>query len=391
MKFVDTVVATIPLNKGEGFIPKDLHKIGVSKIKKMLALEVDHNGLKALKVDYIKIVKKDLSSVNFDDQGNIIGSPILTVNLIGTNDFVDFKNADIGSCFSFKFYDSALWGEEKPFYFEENKERFSKFYDKIIHIKSDTRGKDNWKREYAQRYEVLTKGVSSLNLDDRDIVSFCDLDEIIDPKLILKYKEELPSDAPLLVCPHWFNVSWDCYLGAWDHYSIIFSYCGEIKKRMNRWKGMQCGWRWDHPKFPQPIKKQELSGWHVSWFMKPEDLIIKLESFAHNGEEWVDELLQNIDLVKGLQQRTIRLESDEACSMYEDASVDFVFIDGDHSEDAVRKDLAAWFSKVKPGGTFAGHDFYFPGVNKAVNEFFASRGMEDRVQGIGNSWMVRIR
>jgi hypothetical protein len=32
--------------------------------------------------------------------------------------------------------------------------------------------------------------------------------------------------------------------------------------------------------------------------MKPEDLIIKLESFAHNGEEWVDELLQNIDLVK---------------------------------------------------------------------------------------------
>mgnify|MGYP000049710198 CR=1 FL=1 len=119
MKFVDTVVATIPLNKGEGFIPKDLHKIGVSKIKKMLALEVDHNGLKALKVDYIKIVKKDLSSVNFDDQGNIIGSPILTVNLIGTNDFVDFKNADIGSCFSFKFYDSALWGEEKPFYFED--------------------------------------------------------------------------------------------------------------------------------------------------------------------------------------------------------------------------------------------------------------------------------
>ncbi len=100
--------------------------------------------------------------------------------------------------------------------------------------------------------------------------------------------------------------------------------------------------------------------------------------------------LRNIDLVKGLQQRTIRLESDEACNMYDDASLDFVFIDGDHSEDAVRKDLAAWFSKVKPGGIFAGHDFYFPGVNKAVNEFFASRGMEGRVQGIGNSWMVRI-
>ena len=32
--------------------------------------------------------------------------------------------------------------------------------------------------------------------------------------------------------------------------------------------------------------------------MKPEDLIVKLKSFAHNGEEWVDELLQNIDIVK---------------------------------------------------------------------------------------------
>ena len=123
-----------------------------------------------------------------------------------------------------------LVGIKNHFTFDENKEIFSQFSDKIVHIKSNTRGKDNWKREYAQRYEVLLKGVSSLGLNDSDIVSFCDLDEIIDPKLILNYKEELSSDALLLVCPHWFNVSWDCYLGAWDHYSIIFSYWGEIKK-----------------------------------------------------------------------------------------------------------------------------------------------------------------
>jgi beta-1,4-mannosyl-glycoprotein beta-1,4-N-acetylglucosaminyltransferase len=215
---------------------------------------------------------------------------ILNFRLHELNDYVD----------KFVIYENS-WtfsGNKKPLYFKENKAMFSKFSDKIVYIKSDTQGKDNWKREYAQRYEVLLKGVSSLDLNDSDIVSFCDLDEIIDPKLILNYKEELPSDAPLLVCPHWFNVSWDCYLGAWDHYSIIFSYWGELKKRMNRWKGMQCGWRWDHPKFPQPIRRQELSGWHTSWFMKPQDLIIKLQSFAHNGEEWVNELLQNIDLVK---------------------------------------------------------------------------------------------
>jgi beta-1,4-mannosyl-glycoprotein beta-1,4-N-acetylglucosaminyltransferase len=188
-------------------------------------------------------------------------------------------------------------GNKKPLYFEENKEMFSKFSGKIVHIKSNTRGKNNWKSEYSQRHEVLAKGVSSLNLNNKDVVSFCDLDEIIDPKLISNYKQELPQDAPLLVCPHWFNVSWDCYLGAWQHHSIIFSYWGELQKRMSRWKGMQCGWRWDHPKFAQPIKKKDLSGWHTSWFMEPEGLIIKLKSFAHNGEDWVTEILKNIDLI----------------------------------------------------------------------------------------------
>jgi len=215
---------------------------------------------------------------------------VLNFRLHELNDYVD----------KFVIYENA-WtfsGKRKPFYFEENQDKFSKFSDKIIHIKSATRGKDNWKREYAQRYEVLLKGVASLGLNDSDVVSFCDLDEIIDPQLILNYKQEMPKNAPLLVCPHWFNVSWDCYLGAWYHYSIIFSYWGELKRRMNYWRGMQCGWRWDNPKFPSPIKRKGLSGWHASWFMKPQDLIIKLQSFAHNGEEWVGELLENIDLVK---------------------------------------------------------------------------------------------
>ena len=74
-------------------------------------------------------------------------------------------------------------GNKKPLYFEENKEMFSKFSGKIVHIKSNTRGKNNWKSEYSQRHEVLAKGVSSLNLNNKDVVSFCDLDEIIDPKL----------------------------------------------------------------------------------------------------------------------------------------------------------------------------------------------------------------
>jgi len=214
---------------------------------------------------------------------------ILNFRLHELNDYVD-KFVIYENCWTFS-------GNKKPLYFEDNKEMFSKFSNKIVHIKSNIRGKDNWKREYAQRYEVLLKGVASLDLNDNDVVSFCDLDEVMDPKLILNYKEELPSNAPLLVCPHWFNVSWDCYLGAWDHHSIIFSYWGELKKRLGHWRGMQCGWRWDHPKLPKPIQRKELSGWHVSWFMQPEDLIIKLKSFAHNGEDWVTEILKDVNII----------------------------------------------------------------------------------------------
>ena len=37
--------------------------------------------------------------------------------------------------------------------------------------------------------------------------------------------------------------------------------------------------------------------------------------------------------------------------------VDCVFIDADHSHDAVVKDINTWFPKVKSGGVICGHDF----------------------------------
>jgi predicted O-methyltransferase YrrM len=59
-----------------------------------------------------------------------------------------------------------------------------------------------------------------------------------------------------------------------------------------------------------------------------------------------------------------------------DESLDFVFIDADHSYQAVKKDIEAWFPKVKKGGIVSGHDYYQSrsgqlGVIKAVDEFVA--------------------
>jgi len=56
-------------------------------------------------------------------------------------------------------------------------------------------------------------------------------------------------------------------------------------------------------------------------------------------------------------------------------NLDFVYIDGDHNYEAVKKDLEMYYPKVKKGGLFSGHDYAnrAPGVVKAVNEFFANK------------------
>lgn len=65
--------------------------------------------------------------------------------------------------------------------------------------------------------------------------------------------------------------------------------------------------------------------------------------------------------------------SDEAVKEFE-TKVDFVYIDGDHSYNQVKKDIENYWKIVKNGGVLGGHDienlFYKEnGVTKAVIEF----------------------
>lgn len=54
-----------------------------------------------------------------------------------------------------------------------------------------------------------------------------------------------------------------------------------------------------------------------------------------------------------------------------DESLDLVFIDADHSYEAVSKDLPFWFKKIRKGGWLLGDDYNscHPGTTKAVDEF----------------------
>jgi hypothetical protein len=61
--------------------------------------------------------------------------------------------------------------------------------------------------------------------------------------------------------------------------------------------------------------------------------------------------------------------SSDVASGIPDGSLDFVFIDADHTEAAVLSDLMAWARKVRKGGVVSGHDWNLSGVRRAVTGF----------------------
>jgi predicted O-methyltransferase YrrM len=96
------------------------------------------------------------------------------------------------------------------------------------------------------------------------------------------------------------------------------------------------------------------------------------ESKTGIPDDWYENLyetfLKNITPVKHIIN-PIKKISWEAAEDYKDKSLDFVFIDAAHDYDSVKKDINAWFPKIKDGGIIAGHDYEL-GVKTAVDEYF---------------------
>lgn len=84
--------------------------------------------------------------------------------------------------------------------------------------------------------------------------------------------------------------------------------------------------------------------------------------------------------------RILRLKSRYAAALFPQGLLDFVFVDGSHRYEDVRRDIVDWRDRVRPdGGVIAGHDHTasFPGVVRAVSELMPTATIR------GASWWVR--
>lgn len=70
-----------------------------------------------------------------------------------------------------------------------------------------------------------------------------------------------------------------------------------------------------------------------------------------------------------------RKTSAEVCRLFDDHSLDVVFIDANHQYADVKSDIEMWLPKVKKGGLICGHDYggTYKGVKRAVDETFSDR------------------
>lgn len=117
------------------------------------------------------------------------------------------------------------------------------------------------------------------------------------------------------------------------------------------------------------------------------------------------------DLVKCFENEpkveVMRMESMEVVAYFWPEKVHFCYIDANHSYEAAKQDVPAWWMAIKSGGILAGHDYYnsgkFSEVKKAVDEFaeenkltvHSTRQTHSRPSAIygasweGPSWAIR--
>jgi tetratricopeptide (TPR) repeat protein len=188
-------------------------------------------------------------------------------------------------------------GAVKPLIFTENKQRFARWADKIVHIVADlsAAGPSPWDREGAQRDAIL-QGLEGRAAPD-DVVFIGDVDEFPRRRTVEAIRDN-PAWAGRLN-----RLSCDYYCGFLD-FRCNYMWHKPISLPMRLLSAMGP----DHARFMAIAKYGGLiydAGWHFSWLGGIEKVLAKLKSYAHSeytglADEGRDKIMAALKSGKGI-------------------------------------------------------------------------------------------
>ncbi len=196
-------------------------------------------------------------------------------------------------------------GNPKKLYFEENKKLFESFMDKIVHIIVELPYKvpnicydknEQWLNENFQR-DSIKYGIDRLHLGNEDLITICDLDEIVDPQRLDDFRKGIY---------HMENY------GGGITWNMDFYYYNLNCRSLTPWIRAKCvNYRKFKEMNPEKIRMTNIEefpliqkgGWHLSYFGDSKFIMNKLKEFAHqeynnqhyNSEDYIMEKIQKCD------------------------------------------------------------------------------------------------
>lgn len=171
-------------------------------------------------------------------------------------------------------------GDEKELFYQNNKDKFKEFNNKIIHIIVDDmpiKEKINvkhsvWQNEVFQR-NCIKRGLEKLNLKDDNIILLSDVDEIIDPIKLKEFIPKIDTIYSVLMDLYWYNLNRINKGSIWDKFKIC-KYSNIKEQSIENIRNKACR-----------AISNESSGWHLSYFGDAEFIHNKLSNFAHQEHE----------------------------------------------------------------------------------------------------------
>jgi beta-1,4-mannosyl-glycoprotein beta-1,4-N-acetylglucosaminyltransferase len=170
-------------------------------------------------------------------------------------------------------------GKVKPLFYQENKHLFEKFNHKIIHVIVDDfphkypniniEKEEQWINEKFQR-NCISRGINKLSLQNNDIITITDLDEIPNPKVLELMKNNGIKVSINILEMDFYYYNLNSRLDhLWYHSKILtFEKYKELNIVCDKIRFYSC-----------PIIKN--AGWHLSYFGDDKFIKNKIENFGH--------------------------------------------------------------------------------------------------------------